>query len=92
MTGAMERNHPETAASVTAVTLGYRARCTEPACRNLGRLILRHADAGGRPMNNAEVCHAHARVRIEGARGAGLKVYDDRRMRTDYSPMCARLG
>jgi hypothetical protein len=29
-------------------------------------------------MSNAEFRHAHARVRIEGARGAGLKVYDDR--------------
>ena len=40
-------------------------------------MILRYADAGGRPMNNAEFCHAHARVRIEGARAAGLKVYDN---------------
>jgi len=29
-------------------------------------------------MSNGELCHAHARVRIEGARAAGLKVYDDR--------------
>jgi hypothetical protein len=29
-------------------------------------------------MNNAEFCHAHTRVRIEGARATGLKVYDDR--------------
>ena len=64
--------------SVTLVQLGYRARCTKPGCRNLGRLILRYADAGGQPMNNAEFCHAHVRVRIEGARAAGLKVYDDR--------------
>jgi hypothetical protein len=39
---AVSTNHPETAASVTIVQLGYRARCTEPACRNLGRLILRY--------------------------------------------------
>jgi hypothetical protein len=48
------------------------------AAPNLGRLILRYADAGGRPMSNGECCHSHARVRIEGARAAGLKVYDDR--------------
>jgi hypothetical protein len=32
------------------VTPGYRAGCTEPICRNLGRMILRHADAGSRPI------------------------------------------
>jgi len=63
---------------VTIVILGYRARCTTSACRNLGRLILRYADAGGRPMSNGEFRHAHARERIEGARAAGLTVYDDR--------------
>jgi len=35
---------------VTDVALGYRARCTEADCANLARLILRYADAGGRPM------------------------------------------
>jgi hypothetical protein len=60
------------------VPLGYRARCAEPACRNLGRPILCYADAGGRPMSNAEFCHAHARMRTEGAHAARLKVYDDR--------------
>ena len=45
---------------------------------NLGRLILRYAAAGGRPMSSAEFCHAHARVRIARDRAAGLKVYDDR--------------
>jgi hypothetical protein len=35
----------ETAVSVTIITLGYRVHCTEPGCRNLGRMILRHADA-----------------------------------------------
>jgi hypothetical protein len=29
-------------------------------------------------MNNAEFCHAHARMRIEGA--PGLKVYDGRKV------------
>ena len=55
-------------ASVTIVTLGYRVRCTEPDCRNLARLILCCADAGGLPMTNSEFCHAHARARIEHAR------------------------
>ena len=58
--------------------LGYRARCTEAGCRNLARLLLRHADAGGRPMSNAEFCHAHARERLARDPPAGLKVYDER--------------
>jgi hypothetical protein len=29
----------ETATSVTIIMLGYRARCTERGCRNLGRVI-----------------------------------------------------
>jgi hypothetical protein len=32
------------AISVTIVALGYRARCTEAGCKNLGRMILRYAD------------------------------------------------
>jgi hypothetical protein len=64
------------AASVTIVRLGYRARCTDPGCRNLGRLILRYADAGGRPFTNSEFCNGHARVRI--GQPPGLKVFDDR--------------
>ena len=44
-------------------------------------MILRYADAGGRPMSNAEFCHAHARVKVERNREAGLKVYDDREVR-----------
>jgi hypothetical protein len=28
--------HVETPVSVTIITLGYRARCTGPGCRNLG--------------------------------------------------------
>jgi hypothetical protein len=62
--------------SLTIIPLGYRARCAEAGCKNLGRMILRYADAGGRPMNNAEFCHAHARVRDRGGprRGAqGLR-------------------
>jgi hypothetical protein len=75
----MSSDQPEMAAGVTiTVVLGYRARCAEAGCKNLGRMILRCADAGGRPMSNGEFCHVHARVRIEGAHRAGLKVYDDR--------------
>jgi hypothetical protein len=33
--------HVETPTSVTIVTLGYRVRCTEKGCRNVGRMILR---------------------------------------------------
>lgn len=61
----MISDHTEISASVTIIDLGYRARCTENGCRNLGRMILRHADAGGRPTDNAELCLAHGRSRIE---------------------------
>jgi hypothetical protein len=64
--------------SVTIVPLGYRAHCTAPGCKNLGRMILRYADPGSRPISNAEFCHAHARVKIAHDRAAGLKVFDDR--------------
>jgi hypothetical protein len=69
---------PDTASSVTIVAIGYRARCSTPRCKNLGRLILRYADSGGRPIGNLEFCHAHARSRIAFARAAGLKVHDRR--------------
>ena len=46
----MSADHPETAASVTIIAVRYRTlRCTEPGCKNLGRLLLRYADVGGRP-------------------------------------------
>jgi hypothetical protein len=60
------------------VGVGYSARCTEAGCKNLGRMILRYADAGGRPMSNSEFCHAHARVKVARDQAAGLKVFDDR--------------
>jgi hypothetical protein len=61
---------------VTINALGYRARW--PGCANLGRLILRDADGGGRPMSQLKFCHAHERVRLARDRAAELKVYDDR--------------
>jgi hypothetical protein len=67
--------------SLTIIPLRYRARCTEAGCKNLGRMILRYADAGGRPMSNSEFCHGHARVRVPRDQAAGLKVYDDREVR-----------
>ena len=66
-------DHPETPASVTIVALGSRARCTVPRCKNLGRMILRYADAGGRPMSSSEFCNAHARVRVARDRAAGSR-------------------
>jgi hypothetical protein len=67
-------DQPETPTNVTIILLGYRARCTEPGCGNLGRMILRYADAGGRPMSNSEFSmHTLARDRA-----LGLKVYDER--------------
>jgi hypothetical protein len=74
-------DNPETAASVNIGAISYRARCTEPGCANLRRLILRYADAGGRPMNNGEFCHAHSRARMASVERAGLKVYDNRQVR-----------
>jgi hypothetical protein len=41
-------------------------------------LLLRYADAGGRPISRSEFCHAHGRVNIARDRVAGLKIYDDR--------------
>jgi len=64
----------EPATSVTIITIGYRAKCNGPGCRNLGRVILRHADAGGRPMTNAEFCNAHGAQELSaiGPRGSGF--------------------
>ena len=75
------RNHPEfqeEAAMITVVTLGYGARCTEQGCGNLGRVILRYADGGGRPLSNLERSNAHAREAIERETKAGLTIHDDR--------------
>jgi hypothetical protein len=47
----MQPAQEATATSVTIITLGYRARCTERGCRNLGRMILdppTHATSGNR--------------------------------------------
>jgi hypothetical protein len=68
----------ETAASVTVGALSYRARCAEAGCKNLGRLLFIHADAGGRPIGHAVLCHGHGRERLARDRAAGLKIYDDR--------------
>jgi hypothetical protein len=65
LNSALSPRSERTETSVTIITLGYRVRCTEPGCRNLGRLILRHADGGGRPIDNAEFCLAHGRSRVE---------------------------
>ena len=77
----MSTDQLEAAASVTIVPLGYCARGSEPGCRDLGSLILRYADARGRPMNNADsVTHTAGRgLRVPDPRG--LKIYDDRQVR-----------
>jgi hypothetical protein len=79
---AVSTNHPETPASVTIGALGYRARCTEAGCGNLARWVFRYAGAGGRPINNLQFCYAHARERLARNRAAGLKIYDDREIRS----------
>ena len=56
-------------------------RCTAPRRANLGRLILRYADAGGRPMNNSEFWHGHGRMRVARDPAVEVKVYDDRGLR-----------
>ena len=66
----------DTPASVTIIAIARRARCTEAGRANLGRLILRYADAGGRPISNSELCRAHACVRVARDKAAGFKVYD----------------
>jgi hypothetical protein len=57
-------DYVETPTSVTKITLGYRVRCTAAGCRNLGRMILRHAGAGGRPIDISVFCVAHGRSRV----------------------------
>ncbi len=71
------------AACLTVITIGYRAKCTEPGCRNLARAILRYGDRSGRPVSNSERCHAHAREALEGAMKAGLAIYDERKQRAN---------
>jgi hypothetical protein len=66
------------AASVTILTIGYRARCTTPGCPNLARAIVRYADRAGRPLSNLERCNAHTREALERDTKAGLMMHDDR--------------
>jgi hypothetical protein len=37
-----------------------------------------YADAGGRPISHAVLCHVYARSSLARDRAAGLKIYDDR--------------
>ena len=74
----MSADNFENPASVTARPITYRARCIEAGCKNLGRVLMICADAGGRPIAHPVLCHVHARVRLERDRAAGLKVFDDR--------------
>jgi len=71
-------DNPETPASVNIGAISYRARCTEAGCKNLGRLLMIYADAGGRPISHPVICHKHARMKMARNRAAGLKVSDDR--------------
>jgi hypothetical protein len=71
-------DNPEIAASVNIGAISYRARCTEAGCKNVGRLLLIYADAGGRPISHPVLCYTHGRERIVRDKAAGLKVYDDR--------------
>jgi hypothetical protein len=71
-------DNTEAAANVTIGAISYRARCTEAGCKNLGRLLMIYADAGGRPIAHPVVCKEHGRRRLARDRAAGLKVFDDR--------------
>jgi hypothetical protein len=72
-------DNPETAVSVTVVSLGiYSGKCKTRGCRNLGRLLFIYADARSRPISRPVLCHEHGRERLERDSAAGLKVYDDR--------------
>jgi hypothetical protein len=42
-------------------------------------------------MNNAELCHAHARVRLARDRAAALKVYDDREGRASTADWTVKV-
>ena len=48
------------------------------AVRNVGKLILRYADATGWPIKHSEFCLGHAQAILERDRASGLKAYDDR--------------
>ena len=74
----MSTRHPEAAASVNIGSISYRARCTEAGCKDLGRMLMIYADAGGRPIGHPVLYYGHARTRVGRDRAAGLKVYDDR--------------
>src|SRR5260221_2027441 len=76
---AVSTDHPESATSVTIIAAGYRRHCAAPHCKNLGRMILRYNDAGGRPTKISEFCRTHTIARIARARAAGLKVCDQRK-------------
>jgi hypothetical protein len=69
-------------ASITILTIGYRARCTELGCGNLARAVLRYADRGGRPLSNVERCNTHARETLERETRAGFTIYDERKSGT----------
>jgi hypothetical protein len=57
--------------------LGRYPRAAPRPGKNLGRLLMIYADAGGRPIAHPVLCHEHSRERL--ARdGAGLKAFDDR--------------
>src|ERR1700730_14294900 len=61
-------------ATTKIISLGYRARCTDVGCKNLGRLLFIYADAGGRPISHPVLCHAHARMKL--ARNRGRRAQD----------------
>ena len=64
---------------MTILTIGYRARCTVPDCKNLARTILRHSEGTGQPLSNLERCNRHAREALERDSKVGLTLYDERK-------------
>ena len=56
-------------------------------------MILRYADAGGRPFVNLERCNRHAREAIERDTKARLTIYDDREpLKPSRPPTESRRG
>jgi hypothetical protein len=81
----MSTDHPETPASVTIGAISYRARCTESGCKNVGRLLLIYADAGGRPISHPVLCYTHRRERIARDKRQGLRFTTIARLRSRAS-------
>jgi hypothetical protein len=53
---------------------GYDARCNVRNCKAKATTLARSVDAGGRPMNQYELCSVHAQQVAERERGKGREI------------------